>query len=123
MAGKLPYYYHAEDETFDFAKRLRKKPTAAEKFLWEVLRRKAVNGTKFRRQHPIDKYVADFYCHKFRLVVEADGEIHDEESVKAKDKVRNEAMRRYGLRVLRFKDEDVLENTKFVVEEIERHLV
>jgi len=122
MREHFPYYYNAKKETFDNAKHLRKKPTAAEKFLWQVLRRSAVNGFKFRRQHPIDHYVADFYCHKVKLVVEVDGEIHDLEEVKRKDENRDAAMKRYGLTILRVKNEDVLFNAELVVKEIEKYL-
>jgi len=122
MREHFPYYYNARKKTFNNAKRLRKEPTAAEKFLWQILRRKAVQGYKFRRQHPIDRYVADFYCHKARLVIEADGEVHDLEEVKRKDANRDAVMKKYGLTILRFKNEDVLFNAHIVVEEIEKYL-
>lgn len=122
MGTKPPYYYNAQKETFDNAKRLRKDSTVAEKFLWEILRRKAVQGYKFRRQHPLSYYIADFYCHKARLVIEVDGEVHDLEEVKEKDRRRDEAMRRFGLTILRFKNEDVLFNAHIVLKEIEKHL-
>lgn len=122
MREHFPYYYNAQKKTFTNAKRMRKEPTAAEKFLWQILRRKAVQGYKFRRQHPIDRYIADFYCHKAKLVIEADGEVHDLEEVKRKDENRDAVMKKYGLTVLRFKNEDVLFNAHIVVEEIEKHL-
>jgi ATP-dependent DNA helicase RecQ len=56
---------------------LRANPSEAEKLLWSVLRAKSVAGIKFRRQHPIEPYIADFYCAKARLVIEVDGESHD----------------------------------------------
>ena len=123
MKAKLPYYYNAEEQTFDNAKRLRKEMTAAEKFLWKIVRRKAIQGFKFRRQHPIDYYVADFYCHKVKLVVEVDGDIHDLEEIRIKDENRDAAMRKYGLKILRVKNEDVLFNAELVVKEIEKYLV
>ena len=59
------------------AQNLRKNQTKAESFLWELLRRKQLNNLKFRRQHPIGDYIADFYCPEKNLVIELDGSIHD----------------------------------------------
>ncbi|HXB42261.1 MAG TPA: endonuclease domain-containing protein [Bacteroidia bacterium] len=123
MREKFPYYYNAQEETFDAAKRLRKELTSAEDFLWQILRRKSLKGYKFRRQHPIGYYVADFYCHKAKLIIEVDGEIHELEVVKRKDENRDAVMRRYGLTILRFKNEEILFNAEFVVKEIEKYLI
>jgi type I restriction enzyme R subunit len=68
---KLPEYLLRRVREF------RKHPTTAEAMLWECLRGRRLNGTKFRRQHPIRRYVVDFYCHEHKLIVELDGEIHE----------------------------------------------
>ena len=73
---------------FSNAMELRRTMTEAEIILWNELRNKKLNGYKFRRQHPIKNYVADFYCHEARLVVEVDGEIHKDESTKEYDEKR-----------------------------------
>jgi very-short-patch-repair endonuclease len=67
----------AKNKDFVNAKVLRKTMTDAEILLWKALRNRRLNGFKFRRQHPIKGFIADFYCHEARLVIEVDGEIHD----------------------------------------------
>jgi very-short-patch-repair endonuclease len=66
----------AKSELFLYARRMRNNPTEAEQILWEHLRKMRSKGFVFRRQHPIDIFIADFYCHKVKLVIEVDGEIH-----------------------------------------------
>ena len=66
----------ARDETFNTAHTLRSSMTEAEKVLWNELKSRKFQGLKFRRQHPIHWYIADFYCHEKRLVIEIDGGIH-----------------------------------------------
>jgi len=70
----------------------------------------------------LDKYIADFYCHELKLVVEIDGSIHQLEKVKERDKNREEAIRKFGLQILRFSNEDVLLNS-FVIENEIRALI
>lgn len=67
----------AKPDIFSKAKELRKSMTIAEKILWKHLRNNKLNGLKFRRQHPLDIFIADFYCHPKRLIIELDGGIHD----------------------------------------------
>ena len=69
-------YYGAKPGTLEAARLLRENMTYPEKLLWEKLKGKQICGLRFRRQHPIDLFIADFYCHEARLVVEVDGEIH-----------------------------------------------
>jgi len=69
---------------FGFARELRKDMTDAEKILWTHLK-EGIQNLKVRRQHPIGHYVADFYCHKLKLIIEVDGSIHDLEEVKIND--------------------------------------
>ena len=122
MINRPDYYYNAPHETFEKAKLLRKEMTSAEKVVWKIIRRNNLKGFYFRRQHPVWIYIADFYCHKARLVVELDGEVHDTENAKQYDAGRNEKMNDFGITVLRFKNEDVFANIDFVVETIEKHL-
>jgi len=69
-------YYNAKPSIIGAARLLREKMTRSEEILWERLNRKQIQGLRFRRQHPIDIFIADFYCHRIRLVIEIDGEIH-----------------------------------------------
>jgi len=71
---------------FENAKRMRKEPTHEEYVLWEELRNRKLLNYKFRRQHPLNKYIADFYCHELNLVIELDGNYHKEKDIIEKDK-------------------------------------
>jgi very-short-patch-repair endonuclease len=98
----------------------RKLPTPAEKVLWDVLRRHNLNGAKFRRQHPIGRFVVDFYCAKAALVVELDGPIH--ELQREADAERQAWLEAEGLTVLRFKNDDVLDGLNLVLEAIQKRI-
>jgi very-short-patch-repair endonuclease len=88
--------------------------TDAEQRLWFHLRAGRLNGLKFRRQHPLPPYVLDFYCAAAKLVIELDGSQHTE----AADAARTAALQHHGLTVLRFWDNDVLNNTQAVLEAV-----
>jgi very-short-patch-repair endonuclease len=91
--------------------------TEAEQVLWSALRRNGVLGLHFRRQHAIGRFILDFYCASRRLCVEVDGPIHDEQ--RDRDEARTEALERLNIRVLRFRNEEVLTNLPAVVRCIE----
>ena len=74
-------FFGAKAELYTLALQMRKNPTEAERAMWKILRKFRKSGFPFRRQHPIEFYIADFYCHKLRLVIEVDGEI---ESLRSK---------------------------------------
>jgi len=105
----LQFLLHLESEQkmFRFAKNLRKRNTNAEKLLWEQLKERKFYGLKFRRQHPILYYVADFYCHEERLIVEIDGEVHNTDRQKEHDKNRSAELGKIGIRVLRLTNNEV----------------
>ena len=92
------------------AKWLRKRETTAEMLLWDVLQKASSHGLKFYRQKPIDRYIVDFYCPRKKLVIEVDGGIHDSEMQQEKDALREEFLRTKGLRVLRFRNEEISRN-------------
>ncbi|MFN3690466.1 MAG: DUF559 domain-containing protein, partial [Fimbriimonadales bacterium] len=96
----------------------RSNPTPAEAFLWECLRGRRLNGLKFRRQHPIGRYIADFYCHEARLIVELEGSVHDTPHQAAYDAVRFETLESQGFRVLRIRNEWLQEAPQVVLEMI-----
>jgi len=98
------------------AKTLRKRPTEAEKLLWTHLRLKQVEGLKFRRQQTIDNYIVDFVCFEKRLVIEVDGGQHSID--KEKDNERDRYLREQGFKVLRFWNNEVLQNIRGVLEVI-----
>jgi SpoIID/LytB domain protein len=102
-------------------KTLKKEPTDAEAFLWEHLRNNQL-GYKFRRQHIIDSYIADFVCLEKKLIVEVDGGYHGDTGQKIKDKERSECLNSIGFQVLRFNNEEVLMQPKTVIDQIEEKL-
>jgi very-short-patch-repair endonuclease len=103
-----------------FARELRKNATPAERILWQQLRLLKSEGRHFRRQVPIDKFVADFACHSPKVVVELDGGQHGDAI--PYDEARTKIMKSHGYRVLRFWNNDVLEGLEGVVDRV-RHEV
>lgn len=112
------FYYNTNAGILMLAGKLRKNQTLAEKILWQALRRRNLKGHKFRRQHPIGKYIADFYCHSVKLVVEVDGSVHDTPESKERDAERDQEMIGYGLCVLRFTNDQVNNKLEWVLENI-----
>ena len=100
------------------AKELRQDMTEAEKVLWQAVRANRLNGWHFRRQQIIGGFIADFYCHAAALVVELDGGIH--ETQQEYDQERTELIKTFGIEVVRFKNETVLNQLPQVLQEIDR---
>jgi very-short-patch-repair endonuclease len=98
------------------AKALRKASTDAESLLWYRLRNRQLLDLKFRRQRPMGQYIADFACLEIGLVIELDGGQHAEQV--ARDEARAEEMKRLGFRTLRFWNNEVLNETEAVMEQI-----
>ena len=90
----------------------RKNPTRAEALLWEHLRKHQLGGLKFLRKHIIQTYIVDFYCPVSKLIIEIDGPIHP--SQKANDKEREDTLRTKGYGVIRFSNQEVVQNTKLI---------
>ena len=97
------------------ARELRREMTPAEKILWEELRANKL-GVHFRRQQVIQGFIVDFYCHRAGLVVEVDGDVHDLQ--KEEDERREKVLSALGLRVVRFKNDEVVRNLMVVVTKI-----
>ena len=95
---------------------LRGRATDAEKLLWRLLRSRQFVGLKFRRQHPVGRYIVDFYCAARRLAVELDGGQHFTIEGQAYDRRRTEYLARREIRVLRFTNNELFENTEGVLE-------
>jgi tryptophan synthase alpha chain len=112
-------FYGASPIIFERAEKLRKNPTSEERMLWEIISKKKL-GVKFRRQHPIWFYIADFYCHALKLVIEIDGSIHDLKEVRAKDETRQEIIESFDIRVIRFTNKQIRQNLNEVEAQIEK---
>lgn len=97
------------------AKDLRVESTKAEEALWNLLSNKKFMGLKFRKQHAIALFIVDFYCHSLKLVIEVDGSIHDREDVKERDQFREEQLKNFGLHVVRFSNEIVINRPEEVL--------
>jgi len=111
-------YFGAKPDLFRLANEMRNNPTNAEKKLWNQIRPFRSEGFVFRRQHPIGIFVADFYCHKLKLVIEVDGEIYDSEEAREHDDGRTDLLERFGLKVFRFTNEQVINNQDYVLGQI-----
>jgi very-short-patch-repair endonuclease len=109
-------YFNAKPDILEAARILRKNMTSSEKLLWEQLKGKRILGLRFRRQHPIDIFIADFYCHEVRLVVEIDGEIHNQQ--KEYDDGREAEMEKYNIKTVRFMNHEVENNIEEVISKI-----
>ena len=101
-----------ESDTF-----VRKRMTFSEKLLWEKLKGKQVCGKRFRRQHPIGIFIAGFYCHEAKLVVEVDGEMHKYKT--EYDDRRSAEMEKFGIKVIRFSNDEVENRIEKVIGTIE----
>lgn len=97
------------------ARSLRTNMTDAEQALWQRVRRKQIQNVQFYRQKPLLSFIVDFYCPAAKLVIELDGSQHYEEEHQIKDRLRDEALGRIGLRVLRFDNRQVLLETDAVL--------
>ena len=121
MQRRIPrdMFYGAKPDTFLKAKQLRENMTNPEKILWSKLNNKQL-GVRFKPQHPIDFFIVDFYCHQFKLVIEVDGEIHKYRL--DYDNARTAELERFGLTVIRFKNQEIIENVDGVVERIKERI-
>ena len=105
-------------EIEEVARKLRNNLTPAEARLWEAIRNKQLEGLRFRCQHPVGNFILDFYCPSCKLVVEVDGEIHNHQT--EYDNARTSKLAEYGYKVLRFSNEQVINNLPKVLTEIRR---
>jgi len=112
----------AKPENFKRAEDLRSKMTSSESKLWEVLKNKDAIGYRFRRQHPLGHYILDFYNHKLKLCIEVDGEYHEYQEQKEHDMERDEFLKFNGITVIRFKNQEVENNLKSVIGDINKFI-
>lgn len=92
--------------------------TTTEKILWSKLSNKQIDGLRFRKQHPIDRYIVDFYCYEIKLIIEIDGGIHD--SQKEYDENRDHYLTANKYNILRFSDEEIKHSTNDVLDKIRK---
>ena len=106
----------------DRRRELRKSATRAEQHLWSFVRREQRLGVKFKRQYSVDSFVLDLYAPSLKLAIEIDGASHDAEFARGRDAVRQQLIETYGIRFLRFSEEEVLNNTAMVLERIDSEI-
>ena len=97
---------------------LRQTATDAEQLLWGLIRDRQLCGAKFRRQHPGGPFILDFYCHEAKLTIELDGGVHTDPEQARRDAERAKALEAEGIRVLRFWNREVLDNTEEVLAKV-----
>lgn len=114
-------HYGASKITFRYAELLRKNMTVAEKVIWERLCKNKL-GVRIRRQHPIWKYIADYYCHELKFIIEIDGGIHLSKENKEYDIGRENTLYEFGLEVIRFTNDQAINETDHVIEAIEEKI-
>jgi len=110
-------HHGATGNLFANARELRRHPTPAEEKLWQQLRNNQM-GYKYRRQHPMMKYVVDFFCFELRLAIEVDGPIHEQPLNKLEDEQKQKDLESDGITVIRFTNQEVLEHTDEVLKQI-----
>ena len=113
---------NAKPSVYENAKGLRQGQTKAEELLWKNLRARKFINLKFRRQHPFENFVLDFYCHEEKLCIEADGSIHNEKEVMENDQNRTRLLNENGITVLRFTNHEIINNIDAVLSKIINHI-
>jgi very-short-patch-repair endonuclease len=111
-------FYGASRNTFEKAHELRMNMTKAEKKVWDELKNRNLFKVRFRRQHPVDIFVVDFYCHELKLAIEIDGNIHLEKEVSEYDEGRTHDIEKFGIKILRFTNDQVFNDTDGVINKI-----
>lgn len=97
ISNQVSMFYNAKPHIFEKAKVLRENMTQAELKLWENLKGKKILGLRFRAQHPIDIFIADFYCHSLKMVIEIDGDVHLSPEQKEYDIGREVEINHWGI--------------------------
>ncbi|MDP2174755.1 MAG: class I tRNA ligase family protein [Bacteroidota bacterium] len=119
-----PFGYYTTDKItysklIDFAREHRSKPTKEEEKIWDIIRNRQILDTKFRRQHIIDKFIADFVCLELNFIIEIDGLIHSLEDNLISDEARTIRLNELGFEVVRFTNEEVNSNIESVISKLE----
>ncbi len=112
---------HNKKELLPFRKDLRSNLTPAEAFLWRQLKAKQLDGKRFVKQHSIGEYIVDFYCASEKLIVELDGDVHQNPKAEAYDEKRTSVFQSMGYKVIRFENKMVFDHLKSVLMEIKEN--
>ena len=112
-------HYGATMEIFQIAERLRRDMTVTEKIIWDRVCKNQL-GVRIRRQHPVWKFIADFYCHEVKLIIEIDGGIHLRPENKEYDISRDTILKEFQIEILRFTNDEVINGPELVIEKIKR---
>jgi very-short-patch-repair endonuclease len=112
------FYFGASPKIKARAKKLRKRMTYTEKVLWQELRKNRLRYFYFRRQHPISRFIVDFYCHELRLVIEVDGSYHYSAEQREKDLNRTAELEKFGIKVIRFDNNEIIRNIRKVTSQL-----
>lgn len=118
----MSYLNYGDRELFKKARSLRKSMTKAEILLWSKIRSRQIENLKFRRQAPVYHYIADFYCDSLKMIIEVDGEIHNEDSKRVYDIERDKVLKDHGFKIMRFNNNEVEFELNSVVRKIESFL-
>jgi very-short-patch-repair endonuclease len=111
-------FYGANRNIFDKAHELRNNMTYAEKIMWDELKNRRIFKVRFRRQHQIDIFIVDFYCHEIKLAIEIDGEVHLKNEVIEYDEGRTHDIEKFGIKILRFTNDQVFNHRSGIIKEI-----
>ena len=114
-------HFGASKTIFQYAEILRNNMTYAEKIIWERLCNKQL-GVRIRRQHPIWIYIADYYCHELKLVIEIDGGIHLKKENREYDIDREVTLNEFGIEIIRFSNDQIIKEIDIVIEKIKRKI-
>lgn len=110
--------HESANQRVTFARKQRRLMSRIEAVLWQELRDRRLSGWKFRRQRPVGPFVADFLCEEAKVIVEADGPVHQSDDQRARDRERDLWLRRQGFAVLRFPEERIMTRVDDVLREI-----
>ena len=113
-------FYNAKPDIFEKAKALRENMTDAELQLWSRINNNQL-GVRFKPQHPIDIFIVDFYCHQHKLVIEIDGDVHKFQQ--EYDMGRTAELERFDLKVIRFTNDEVINNIDKVINKIKEYII
>jgi very-short-patch-repair endonuclease len=122
ISDDVSMFYGAKPDIFEKATILRENMTEAEKLLWEKLKDRSLFKHKFRRQHPIDIFIVDFYCHPLRFVIEIDGGNHLKSEQIEYDFGRSAELENWELKILRFTNDEIFVNIDEVVRRIQSNI-
>ena len=107
ISNLVSMFYNAPAYIFERAKQMRANMTTSEQKVWELLKGKQILGLRFRPQHPMDIFIADFYCHPLKLVIEIDGGIHKSHDQREYDLCREAELERWDIKIIRFTNEEI----------------